>query len=78
MPDFEIYRNLNGNSGVTAYAIAPDAIHVRFVDDRHTYVYNYVQPGRRDVERMKTLARTGRGLSAYISRNVKTRYAVKT
>lgn len=77
MPAFEPYRNLSGESGVTAYAIAPDAIHVRFVHDDHTYIYNYAEPGREDVERMKTLALAGRGLATYISRNVKSRYAAK-
>jgi hypothetical protein len=76
MPRFEPYQNLSGDSGVTAYAIDADAIHVKFADE--TYTYNYARPGRTEVEHMKTLARTGRGLSTYISRHVKTRYATKT
>lgn len=73
----ERYRNLSGNSGVAAYAIGPDRIEVRFRDGP-TYTYTYARPGRELVERMKALARAGRGLSTYISTVVKDRYAAKS
>src|SRR4051812_48302287 len=71
---YELYGN-RGESGVKAYAITQDSIRVKFSDG--TYLYNYARPGRTDVEQMKTLARRGHGLSTYISRNVKDRYAAK-
>ena len=73
----EPYRNLNGNSGVESFTIADDSITIRFRDGP-TYVYTYDRPGRSHVERMKTLAREGRGLSAYISQHVGDRFARRT
>lgn len=68
------YRNLSGESGVRAYAIAGDAIKVEFADGK-VYTYSYAITGREKVERMKALARAGRGLCAYIAREVKGAYA---
>jgi len=73
----ERYKNLNGDSGVVAYALGRDYIEVRFRDGP-VYTYTYEQPGREDVERMKILAKAGRGLSTYISTVVKDRYAFKS
>ncbi|MDR5738691.1 MULTISPECIES: hypothetical protein [unclassified Caballeronia] len=60
------YRNLAGNSGVSAFEILNDGIRVRFANGV-TYLYDYGTPGRAHVERMKRYARAGRGLSSYIS-----------
>ncbi len=70
---FERYGNKASNSGVSRYAIAPDAIHVQFHGDR-VYVYSNQMPGPEHVERMKQLARRGIGLSTYISQQVQHRY----
>jgi hypothetical protein len=70
------YRNLQGHSGVVAYAIGDGVIRVRFADDG-TYEYTDAIPGRRHVRNMQELARLGRGLSTYISRFVRERYARK-
>ncbi|MGD9651875.1 MAG: hypothetical protein AB7I96_02265 [Candidatus Dadabacteria bacterium] len=67
------YKNLSGNSGVTAYETGPDYIKVRY---REGGVYLAVT-GRYNVERMKTLAEEGMGLSTFISRYVRERYAEK-
>ncbi|CAN7406605.1 hypothetical protein LJR289_002494 [Pseudoduganella sp. LjRoot289] len=72
----ERYRDLSGTSGVTAYTIKPDAIDIRFVDGA-VYTYTYASTGRQRVERMKRLARSGAGLSTYISREVRDAYAMK-
>jgi len=69
------YRNDSGKSGVTAYRIGPEEIEVQFAAT--TYVYNFQRPGRLEVERMKMLARAGRGLSTYISKVIRSRYAHK-
>lgn len=64
----QTYRNLSGNSGVSAYAIHDDAITVRFIDG-DTYRYTRAGVGARHLAAMKKLAQAGAGLSAYISRH---------
>lgn len=71
------YKNLEGHSGVIAYAIGEDFIAVKFTEG-HVYLYNYEKPGRSAVEKMKQLALAGRGLSTYISREVREKFASKT
>lgn len=70
------YGNKAGNSGVIAYEIKRDFIRVKFVDGS-TYTYTYRSAGRENIERMKILARSGRGLSGYISTHVKDRFSEK-
>jgi hypothetical protein len=71
------YGNRAGNSGVVAYEIRPDGIRVKFIDGR-ICTYTYRSAGRGNVERMKLLARSGRGLSGFISTYVKDRYAARS
>ncbi len=70
------YKDLSGHSGVVAYDIGRDHIDVKF---RHgdVYRYNRQQPGAQHIRNMKLLAEAGQGLSTYISRYVKDRYACK-
>jgi hypothetical protein len=70
------YRNLNGDSGVTHYAIGADFIAVQF-KDATVYIYDSVRPGRSHVEQMTAHAVAGRGLGTYISRHVRKAYARK-
>jgi hypothetical protein len=70
------YKNLEGNSGVTAYQIGSDSIAVVFGQD-DTYVYSYASAGKRAIEKMKKLAMSGKGLSTYISRAVKDKFEKK-
>lgn len=69
----KIYSNFSGSSGVTAYQIADEEILVEF-NRKKIYRYTYASAGKEAVEKMKLLAQQGRGLSTYISRNVKGRY----
>jgi hypothetical protein len=64
------YRNLAGDSGVVAYAIAPTSIRVKFVGSDRIYEYSHASAGKTHVDAMKRLAQAGRGLSTYISRHV--------
>lgn len=68
------YRDVRGDSGVVAYQPGPDFIKVQF---KHggTYVYDHASTGKFHVERMKALAASGEGLSAFISKFVKENYA---
>jgi len=70
------YKNLGGNSGVSSYEIGDDYIIVEFSDGAG-YLYNYNSTGRSDIETMKSLAVSGRGLNSFISRNVRKRFAEK-
>lgn len=71
-----MYGNQAGNSGVLSYETGPDSITVRFVFGG-TYVYSVASAGPANVQRMKELAAAGRGLSTFISTEVKERYASK-
>lgn len=71
------YRDTSGNSGVEAYATAPDAITVRFKSGA-VYVYTHASAGRRTVDHMKRLAADGKGLATFISRHVHDRYEAKS
>jgi hypothetical protein len=76
MKPMKPYRNRSGRSGVSAYAIGDGFILVRFVNDG-TYEYTDAEPGRTHVRNMQRLAEAGIGLSTYISRFVRERYARK-
>jgi hypothetical protein len=70
------YANLDGHSGVVAYETAPDSITLTFVGGER-YLYDHARPGRDAVERMKKLAKTGRGLSTFVAQHVREAYARK-
>jgi hypothetical protein len=60
------YKNLNGNSGVTAYEVGANYIAIRFGGDA-IYWYTFTSPGEEHVAQMKKLAEAGRGLAEYIA-----------
>lgn len=70
------YEDSSHESGVSAYEFGDDFIAVRFKSGE-VYVYDYRSTGRAAVEKMKRLAESGRGLSTYISREVRENYATK-
>lgn len=70
------YKNLSGKSGVRAYSLASDSITVSFAGGA-TYVYTADSAGRSHIARMRRLALSGRGLSSYIARHVRDRYAAR-
>jgi len=72
----ERYKNLGGDSGVTAYEIGDDSIVVQF-NTGSVYLYNYQSTGKNNIEHMKELAIAGQGLNSFISRVVKKGYASK-
>jgi hypothetical protein len=72
----ERYADRSGNSGIHAYEVRENAIAVEFKSDG-VYLYTHESAGAEHVERMISLARAGRGLSAYISRHVKDRCAAR-
>jgi len=70
------YKNLSGTSGVVAFEAGDHHIDIKF-QDGHKYRYDYAKPGKDEVERMKTLAQTGKGLATFINQNVWERFAQK-
>jgi hypothetical protein len=70
------YLNRSGNSGVDSYEIVPEGIIVKFSNGTK-YLYSFIKPGKREVEKLKTLAISGKGLSSYISSHIKNNYEKK-
>jgi len=70
MCDFmQVYQNLKGDSGISHYEIGTDYVAVKFKGSAGMYVYKTRRVGKSHVERMKTLAQKGQGLSTYISQH---------
>jgi len=69
----ERYSNRRGNSPITHFQIEDERIIVWFQGGK-SYSYSYRKAGSTHVERMKVLAKSGSGLSAYITQNVKYKY----
>lgn len=69
----ERYLNKRGNSPITHFQIEDERIIVWFKGGK-SYSYSHRKAGRNHVERMKILARSGSGLSAYITQNVRFNY----
>jgi len=72
----QAYKNLSGTSGVVAFQIGDHHIDIEFAG-RKRYRYDYTKPGEKEVETMKTLAKSGKGLATFISQNVGERFAAK-
>lgn len=72
----ETYKNLSGNSGISAYAIDAESITVQF-NTGAIYLYTYRSAGRNNIEKMKSLAVAGQGLNSYIMKNVRQAYEAK-
>jgi len=70
------YRNQSGTSGVVAFEFGDYHIDIQF-QDGHRYRYDYTKPGQKEVETMKSLARTGKGLATFINQHVRERFAAK-
>jgi hypothetical protein len=70
------YKNRSGESGVVAFDIDTGSITVQFSGgDR--YLYTEDSAGSANIAEMQRLARTGRGLSTFISQKIRNRYARK-
>ncbi|WP_286978959.1 hypothetical protein [Aminobacterium sp. UBA5514] len=70
------YRNINGDSGVSAFEYGEDYIRVLF-NTGAQYLYTNQSAGRENIECMKKLAAQGDGLNAFINTKVKKLYAQK-
>lgn len=70
------YKNLSGTSGVVAFESGDHHIDIEF-EGSQRYRYDYATPGKWEVEIMKSLAHTGKGLATFINQNVRERFAAK-
>lgn len=68
------YANKNGNAGVVAYETGKDFIKLLFRDRAEVYTYSDRSAGKSNIERMKRLAQSGQGLTAFVTRNVHDKY----
>jgi hypothetical protein len=76
-PKMTKYQNLGGDSNIEEYESGEDYIKVRFRRSSVVYVYDATAPGAEMVAEMKRLAAEGRGLSSYISQQVKSNFSRK-
>jgi hypothetical protein len=74
LPRFRRYGNPGNRSGVEAYSLLARGVAIRFADGS-VLLYDHDCPGPQHVEKMKELARSGRGLGTYLGRHVGRRYA---
>ena len=70
------YKNLSGDSPIISYEIDLSSITIKFKGN-YSYKYTYQSSGRQNIEKMKKLALSGKGLSSFISRNIKEKYSSK-
>lgn len=68
-------KNYNGseNAGVSDFEFTENGIILKFKDGR-IYLYSYKRPGREHVEKMKTLALNGSGLTTYVNQHIRNNY----
>ena len=66
------YKNLSGTSGITHYEIDDDYIAIKFIGET-IYYYSHSRISRYHIERMKSLAESGKGLATYINQNPEVR-----
>jgi len=72
----KIYKDIDGDSGVSAYEYGKDYIVVQFsTGAKYRYTYGSAEP--ENIEHMKKLADNGEGLNSFINTTVKKRYAQK-
>ncbi|MGN6181149.1 MAG: hypothetical protein ACTHNW_18345 [Mucilaginibacter sp.] len=70
------YKNSNRDTGVVAYEMGNNGISVQFKDGS-VYLYTIKSAGLASVNKMKNLAKKGKGLTTYINQHVKDRYEKK-
>ena len=70
------YGTGDHDTGVVAYDIGNDNIIVKFRNEGY-YKYTIKSVGAAAIRKMKSLAKKGRGLSTFISQQVRDRYESK-
>ncbi len=70
----QVYKNLNGNSGIQAYEFNQGSIIVAFKTGG-SYLYTNESAGAAHISEMHRLAQLGKGLNTYINQNTHMAYA---
>lgn len=70
----EPYKDRDENSGVVAFEAGADFIRVQF-ESGSVYLYTNESAGPAAIAWMRVLATSGDGLSAFIARHVRSKYA---
>ncbi|MDP8210433.1 MAG: hypothetical protein RAO94_00750 [Candidatus Stygibacter australis] len=70
------YRDIDHDSGVSAYEYGQDWIRVQFRDGS-VYEYRSEKAGQGNINMMKQLADAGDGLNSFINKEVKFKYSKK-
>jgi hypothetical protein len=77
----EPYGNLSGNSSVEAYEIGDDYIQIKFYPttglSRTNYKFTKESVGEENFEKMKEMAKEGRGLNHFVKYSVRELYSEK-
>ncbi|MDH4330625.1 MAG: hypothetical protein OEV93_03685 [Candidatus Moranbacteria bacterium] len=77
----EPYGNVSGDSSVEAYKIGDDFIQIKFYPStglsRTNYLFTYESAGKENVERMKEMAKEGRGLNHFAKYSMIGKYSKK-
>jgi hypothetical protein len=73
---FEKYKNLSGRGGIIAFEVLEKAIILQFANN-DKYLYDYMKPGKINVENLKRLTRKGIGLTTYINQKIRGEYRRK-
>ncbi len=74
--NMKCYKNLSGNSRITAYQLGHGEITIRYADGA-CYLYTIESTGAVNINEMHCLAMIGIGLNSFINRIVKKNYAKK-
>ena len=72
----ESYKDIDGDSGISAYEAGDGFIRIMFKDSS-VYLYTNNSAGEENIDCMKRLAISGDGLNSFINKNVKKRYESK-
>ena len=72
----ERYKNLGHNSGIVSFDLGMSSIAVLF-HDGHKYTYTLQSAGSGNIDYMKKLAISGKGLNSFINLHVKNKYSYK-
>ena len=67
----ETYQNKD--SGITHFVLGEDHIRIKFKGKPWLYTYSYELNGKKHIDKMKALAKAGKGLGTYISQHPEVR-----
>jgi hypothetical protein len=70
------YRNLSGDAGIVDYELLEDSLILTFKGGER-YLYTEKSVGQANLDAMRHLAVSGRGLTTFVNQHIRSRYAKK-